>query len=84
MRIVRFLSFLQNQSNPVTAVCTFMGTVQTGTANSYSGIVLMVPISQNVNKQRLKILGSSCSPQLTNCLHGNIILPVYILKAPKL
>ncbi len=33
-RIITFLSFLQYQSHPVIVVCTSMGTLRTGTANS--------------------------------------------------
>lgn len=54
LRMIMFLSFLQRQSNPVMAGCASMGALQTGTTNSYFNILPMVPVSQYVNKYRLK------------------------------
>lgn len=52
--INQFLSFLQYQSNQVTAVCTSMDKLQRGNANSQFGILLMVSICQNVTNYGLE------------------------------
>ncbi len=49
-----FLCFLQYQSNSVIVVCTLMGTLQTETANSIFGILVMMSICQNRIKYWLK------------------------------
>lgn len=58
-----FWSFPQYQSMclcMICIICIYVGALQTGTANSSFCILFMAPISQNVNKHRLKRVRCSC------------------------
>lgn len=73
LRMITFLSFLLYQSNLAIALCTSMGTLQTGAANRTFGILLMVPIFPNVSK--VNIIAAVSSSALYQTEVKAIILP---------
>lgn len=68
LRKILFLNLLLYQNNPVIAVCTSMGTLQTGTAHSWFAILLNGADLPKCKQIQDKKQGSSCSPHLTGLL----------------
>ena len=54
LQIITFSSFLQCSGNLLKVVLTSMAILQTGNAKRYVRILLMPPMSQNVNRYKLK------------------------------